>query len=209
MGIISLGIKICSRGPVLYRQERNGLGGRPFTIMKFRSMHMNAETGSHERHVAELIASGAPMTKLDTKGDKRVIPGGRILRALGLDELPQLFNVIRGDMSLVGPRPCLPAEFAQYKDSQRARVDAPPGLTGYWQVHGKNSTSFAQMIEMDLHYGRIMSPLVDIGIMLKTFPAIAVQVWRNRIARRQAAAAQTPEPEPAAQPLPLGLDAQA
>jgi lipopolysaccharide/colanic/teichoic acid biosynthesis glycosyltransferase len=96
-------------------------------IFKFRSMKMNAETGSHERHFANLMGDNTPMTKLDAAGDPRLIPLGRLFRASGLDELPQIFNVIRGDMSLVGPRPCLPYEFQRYAPWQQERVNAAPG----------------------------------------------------------------------------------
>ena len=124
------------------------------------------------------------MTKLDASGDPRIIAGGRILRALGLDELPQLFNVLRGDMSLVGPRPCTPYEFQRYKDWQQERVNALPGLTGYWQVKGKNKTTFTEMVQMDIWYTRNLSPLLDLAIMVKTLPAIIVQVLETRVLKR-------------------------
>ena len=114
------------------------------------------------------------MEKLDGV-DPRVIRGGRIIRALGLDE-HSLFNVVRSEMSLVGPRPCTPHEFDRYRPEQKLRVNAPPGLTGYWQVNGKNKTSFSQMIGMDIYYGQHMSVLMDLGIILKTLPAIGIQV---------------------------------
>lgn len=120
------------------------------------------------------------MTKLDAAGDPRIIPLGRLLRASGLDELPQIFNVLLGDMSLVGPRPCTPHEFSCYEPWQRFRFNALPGLTGYWQVHGKNKTTFSQMIAMDIHYVRSMSFLMDLSIMLMTFPTILGQVLEVR-----------------------------
>ena len=141
-------------------------------ILKFRTMKVNVETQSHERYLEQLIHANRPMTKLDSAGDPRIIPGGRILRATGLDELPQLFNVLRGEMSLVGPRPCTPHEFGRYQKWQQARVDAPPGLTGYWQVNGKNKTTFTEMIDMDIHYTKKMSLWLDLAIMVKTFPAL-------------------------------------
>ena len=116
------------------------------------------------------------MTKLDVADDRRLIRGGRFLRALGLDELPQIFNVVRGEMSLVGPRPCTPHEFERYLPAQKERVNAPPGLTGYWQVNGKNKTTFSEMIAMDIFYGKNMSIRMDLVIMLRTVPAIATQV---------------------------------
>ena len=179
MGVVSLWIVIVSPGPLLYRQERIGYRGRRFMLLKFRTMHVNSETLSHEDYFEKLMQSNCPMTKLDTRGDSRLIRGARILRALGLDELPQLFNVMRSEMSLVGPRPCTPNEFAHYRPEQKLRVNAPPGLTGYWQVNGKNKTSFSQMISMDIYYGAHMSVLMDLGIILRTLPAIGIQVCES------------------------------
>ncbi|MCX6967717.1 MAG: sugar transferase [Verrucomicrobia bacterium] len=181
MVCLALGITILSPGPVFFRQERVGYRGRRFRCLKFRSMKVNAETQIHERHLERLMQADCPMTKLDRSGDPRLIPLGRILRASGLDELPQLFNVVRGEMSLVGPRPCTATEFANYGAWQRKRFSAPPGLTGYWQVNGKNETSFSTMIEMDIYYARHMSLWMDLWIMLKTAPAIARQVFGSRI----------------------------
>jgi len=181
--LIAVWVKIVSPGPIFFRQERVGLRGSRFMILKFRTMKVNVETQSHEKHLDQLIHVNAPMTKLDVSGDPRIIPGGRILRALGLDELPQLFNVLRGEMSLVGPRPCTPYEFQRYKDWQRERVNAVPGLTGYWQVNGKNKTTFTEMVEMDIWYTKNLSLSLDIGIMYRTFPAILTQVLEGRIAR--------------------------
>jgi exopolysaccharide production protein ExoY len=179
MALVSVWIRIVSPGPLLYRQERIGYWGRRFMILKFRTMHVNSETVSHEGYFETLMQSNCPMTKLDARGDARLIRGGRILRALALDELPQLLNVIRGEMTLVGPRPCTPHEFERYLPEQKVRVHAPPGLTGYWQVNGKNKTSFSQMISMDIHYGQRMSVLMDLGIILKTLPAIGIQVCES------------------------------
>ena len=179
MGFVGLWILMVSPGPLLYRQERIGYRGRRFMILKFRTMHVNAETLSHEGYFEKLMQSNCPMTKLDRCGDARLIRGGRILRALGLDELPQLFNVLRSEMSLVGPRPCIPHEFDRYRPEQKLRVNAPPGLTGYWQVNGKNKTSFSQMISMDIYYSEHMSVRMDLGIVLKTLPAIGIQVGES------------------------------
>ena len=177
---IAIWIKIVSRGPLFFCQERLGRGGRPFKIFKFRTMEVNVETRSHELHLQHLISSDCPMTKLDAAGDPRIIFGGRILRALGLDELPQLFNVLRKEMSLVGPRPCTPNEFGLYKSWQLERFNAVPGLTGYWQVNGKNKTTFLQMIEMDIYYSRQASLWLDISIIFRTIPAIVSQVVESR-----------------------------
>src|SRR6478672_10578601 len=163
-------IKLVSSGPVFYRQERVGFGGTRFDILKFRSMKVNADTRGHEGYFQQLVQADCPMRKLDEAGDSRMIPGGRLFRATALDELPQIFNVISGEMSLVGPRPCTPKEFDCYAPEQKGRVAMPPGLTGWWQVNGKNSTTFSQMIDLDLAYGRMMSPWVDVKIIVKTFP---------------------------------------
>ncbi len=180
MGGIAMWIKLTSPGPVFYRQTRVGLGGRQFTILKFRSMRTNSETTTHTAHVEKLIQSNDSMVKLDSLGDSRVIPGGCTLRASGLDELPQIFNVLRGEMSLVGPRPCLPEEFQRYDDWHKGRVYVTPGLTGYWQVSGKNKTSFKQMIELDLIYASRMSLGMDLAVMLATVPALLLQFIEAR-----------------------------
>jgi lipopolysaccharide/colanic/teichoic acid biosynthesis glycosyltransferase len=185
MFALALWIKLASPGPIFFRQERIGYQRKRFMILKFRTMKVNVETQSHERHLDQLIHGDRPMTKLDAAGDPRIIAGGRILRATGLDELPQLFNVLRGEMSLVGPRPCTPYEFGRYQKWQQARVNAPPGLTGYWQVNGKNKTTFTEMIHMDIHYTKKMSLWLDLTIMVKTFPAIVVQVIETRMAARR------------------------
>lgn len=168
MMVIALWIKLASPGPVIYRQERIGLRKKRFTIYKFRSMKVSAETRLHESYLMHLIKSDAPMTKLDQAGDERLIPLGRLLRAAGLDELPQVFNVIRSEMSLVGPRPCTPQEFEHYQPCHFARVDVLPGLTGYWQVNGKNKTTFSEMIEMDIFYARNFSLALDLAILART-----------------------------------------
>jgi lipopolysaccharide/colanic/teichoic acid biosynthesis glycosyltransferase/transcriptional regulator with XRE-family HTH domain len=185
MILLMLVTRIASPGPIFYRQERVGFGGRHFFIWKFRTMKLSAETQAHERHFEELIRVDCPMTKLDAYGDPRLAPFGRILRASGLDELPQIFNVLRGEMSLVGPRPCLPNEFARYEPWQRERVNGLPGLTGYWQVNGKNNTTFNEMIAMDLFYLKNMSILLDLKIMLKTGAVIAGQLFESQQAARR------------------------
>jgi lipopolysaccharide/colanic/teichoic acid biosynthesis glycosyltransferase len=176
MLLLMLLTRIASPGPVFYRQKRVGLGGRHFFIWKFRTMKLSAETQTHERYLENLMRVDSPMTKLDAHGDPRLAPFGRVLRASGLDELPQIFNVLRGEMSLVGPRPCTPNEFAHYEPWQRQRVNCLPGLTGYWQVNGKNKTTFREMIALDLFYLKNMSILLDLKIMVKTGTAIAGQL---------------------------------
>jgi exopolysaccharide production protein ExoY len=174
--MISLLIKLTSKGPVLFKQERIGFLGRKFTLYKFRTMIEGADTTAHEKYVSSLMESNGPMTKMDAHGDKRLIPVGRMLRASGLDELPQLINVLRGEMSFVGPRPCLPNEHSLLQPWQKERSCALPGLTGLWQVSGKNRTTFSEMIDYDIQYARTRSLWLDLKIMLKTIPAIMVEV---------------------------------
>jgi exopolysaccharide production protein ExoY len=176
MLLIAIFVKISSKGPVLFRQERVGLCGKPFIMFKFRTMAAGTDTAVHEAHIARLIETNVPMTKLDAHGDVRLIPLGWLLRAAGLDELPQLFNVLRGEMSFVGPRPCLPSEYSRYLPWQKERLHTLPGLTGLWQVSGKNRTNFNEMIELDIKYIHSRSLLLDLGIMLKTIPTVLDEV---------------------------------
>ncbi|MFL6514840.1 MAG: sugar transferase [Chthoniobacterales bacterium] len=185
-------IKLVSPGPIFYRQERVGYRGRRFMIFKFRTMHVNAETRTHEEYFAHLMNTDSPMTKLDAMDDNRLVRCGRWLRASGLDELPQLFNVLRGEMSLVGPRPCLPNEFERYSPAQKQRVNAPPGLTGYWQVNGKNKTTFSEMIAMDIHYCDNMSVALDLWIIGRTVPALIAEMIESRGRRNGSDIAATP-----------------
>ena len=180
MLLLMLVTRLGSPGPIFYRQWRVGLGGRQFKIWKFRTMKVTAETETHERYFEQLMRTNCAMTKLDANGDPRLAPFGRFLRASGLDELPQIFNVLSGEMSLVGPRPCLPNEFANYEPWQRARVHALPGLTGLWQVSGKNKTTFNDMIRMDLTYLNTISFLLDLNIIFKTAGTIAREVIESR-----------------------------
>jgi lipopolysaccharide/colanic/teichoic acid biosynthesis glycosyltransferase len=177
MLLLMLVTRIASTGPVFYRQRRVGLGGKHFSIWKLRTMKVNSETHTHEHYFEALMRADCAMTKLDTRGDPRLAPFGRILRASGLDELPQIFNVLCGEMSLVGPRPCLPNEFAKYEPWQRQRVNTLPGLTGLWQVSGKNKTTFNEMIRMDLSYLKNMSMVLDLQIMFKTGTAIVRELF--------------------------------
>jgi len=169
-------IRLVSKGPVLFKQERVGRGGKKFLCFKFRTMVIGSNSVSHEGHLRRLIESNAPMTKMDTGGDKRIIPLGLFLRATGLDELPQLINVFRGDMSIVGPRPCLPYEFQYYHQEQYERFSVVPGLTGLWQVSGKNKTTFKEMIQLDIDYSRRRSLGLDLEIIFKTVPVLLAQV---------------------------------
>jgi lipopolysaccharide/colanic/teichoic acid biosynthesis glycosyltransferase len=181
LGVGAALVVICgSRGPVLFRQRRVGYKGREFTCYKFRTMKVDAETASHRDHFCQLMVSDVPMTKLDAENDPRLIPLGALLRATGLDELPQLINVVRGEMSLVGPRPCIPYEYERYQPSQRRRFDAVPGLTGLWQVSGKNRTTFNEMIRLDIAYSERVSLWLDLQIILRTLPAIWQQCLESR-----------------------------
>jgi exopolysaccharide production protein ExoY len=179
--IMTIITKIVAPGPVFFRQERIGCGGRRFWIYKFRTMRVGADTNGHQDYFKQLIGTNAPMMKLDSRGDSRLIPGSRLLRASGLDELPQVINVLRREMSVVGPRPCIPSEYAAYQSWQRQRCDSMPGLTGLWQVSGKNRTTFEEMVRLDIRYGTIKSWWLDWKIIFLTIPALMVQIYDSRI----------------------------
>lgn len=179
--VISLIIKIASPGPVFFKQERIGYGGQPFTFLKFRTMCSGAASKKHQDYLASLIRGAsdqdgddAPMTKLDH--DPQIIPCGNFLRKSCLDELPQLINVLRGEMSLVGPRPPIPYEVKEYCSWHRGRFNAIPGMTGLWQVSGKNKLSFREMVRLDIRYSMDRSLFMDIKILFKTPMAILVQL---------------------------------
>jgi lipopolysaccharide/colanic/teichoic acid biosynthesis glycosyltransferase len=139
-------------------------------------MHVNADPTLHRDYVQGLINNENIMTKLDDGKDRRIIPIGNLLRATGIDELPQLINVFLGDMSLVGPRPCLSYEAQEFSPWQMRRFDAVPGLTGLWQVSGKNRTTFKEMMRLDIGYAKKRAFLLDMIIFVKTIPAIVRQV---------------------------------
>jgi len=183
--LVALVVRLGSRGPVLFHQKRIGHKGREFTCYKFRTMKVDADTAKHRDHARQLISSQAPMVKLDASRDPRLVPMGALLRATGLDELPQLLNVLRGEMSVVGPRPCIPYEYELYEPWQRRRFDAVPGLTGLWQVSGKNRTTFNQMIRLDIEYSERASFWLDVKIILKTLPALWTQCVETRVTRRE------------------------
>jgi len=169
-------IRLVSPGNVLFRHTRIGRGGKPFTIYKFRSMKPDAATYPHDVHVEQLIKCNQPMTKLDLTGDPRLIKGGGLIRMSGLDELPQLINVVRGEMSLVGPRPCMPKEFDLYGADQMRRFSLLPGLTGLWQIKRTRSTTFREMVAMDEDYADGLSPWLDLKIVLGTPGALLTQM---------------------------------
>jgi len=178
-------IKCYSPGPVFYRQQRIGYMGRRFKIYKFRTMRVGADCKVHQNHCRDLIRTNAPLVKLDSRGDARLIPFAWLIRACGLDELPQIINVLRGEMSLVGPRPCIPAEFEQFVSWQRQRCDVLPGLTGLWQVSGKNRTTFEEMIRLDLQYIRKLSLRLDLRIIFLTPLSLGNQLTETRRARKR------------------------
>ena len=167
--IIALAVKLTSKGPILYSQERCGFNGRRFTLHKFRTMYEGSDQRLDE--VAHLNEVGGPAFK--AKRDPRVTPVGRFLRRFSLDELPQLFNVLKGNMSLVGPRPPLPEEVERYERWQRRRLSMKPGLTGLWQVSGRaDLDDFNSWIALDLAYIDQWSLWLDLKILLKTIPAV-------------------------------------
>jgi lipopolysaccharide/colanic/teichoic acid biosynthesis glycosyltransferase len=175
--LIAFFIKIVSPGPVFYRQKRIGYLGRPLTMWKFRTMHVNNNEEIHQQHIANIIKSDTPIGKLDDQNDNRIIPFGKFLRYSCLDEFPQLLNVLRGDMSLIGPRPLLLYEADKLTQWQASRYDILPGMSGLWQVNGKNRTTFKEQIRFDIQYARKRSPGLDSEILLLTVPTILGMVF--------------------------------
>lgn len=162
--------KIVSPGPVFFRQLRYGLAGRPFQIWKFRTLHANEAHSTQRDFMVELMESEQLMVKRDRQ--LAIIPAGRLLRKLGIDELPQLINVLKGEMSLVGPRPHV-VPLQCYATWQQRRFDVVPGITGLWQISDKERTTFSTMMQMDIDYICRRSLLLDLAILLRTIPAIA------------------------------------
>lgn len=174
MAAIALAVKATSTGPVLFRQERIGLNGQPFVFLKFRSMRSASATTEHSDYTADWILGKTQpdggVYKLTT--DPRITAVGKAIRSTSLDELPQLWNVIRGDMSLVGPRPPIEYEVQRYTEWHRKRLSVPPGMTGLWQVSGRNRLSFDDMVRLDIEYMEMWSLRRDLAILLKTIPAV-------------------------------------
>lgn len=168
--LIALLIRLDSRGPALFRQIRVGKDGKPFTCYKFRTMVVDAEQRKAE--LAKLNEADGPLFKI--RRDPRVTRIGRFLRSSSLDELPQLWNVLQGEMSLVGPRPGLPQEVDQYETWHRRRLEVTPGLTGLWQVLGRSDTTFDEMVRLDIYYTENWSVGMDIRILLKTIPVVLI-----------------------------------
>ncbi len=170
MGIAAVLIKLESRGPIIWRQVRVGKRAQPFTIYKFRSMRADAEARQEE--LESLNEAQGPLFKI--RQDPRITRVGRVIRKFSIDELPQLVNVLKGEMSLVGPRPPLPSEVDQYESWQRKRFEVLPGLTGLAQISGRSELSFDETLRLNCYYIENWSPLADIKIMLKTIPKVVL-----------------------------------
>ncbi|HKR00515.1 MAG TPA: sugar transferase [Pyrinomonadaceae bacterium] len=177
--VIAVLIKLDSRGPVFYKQERVGMDGRIFLFYKFRTMRVNADDAAHREYQQKYIAGQAEATMVEGERpayklvkDARITRIGGWLRRLSLDELPQLLNILRGDMSVVGPRPPIPYEVEAYQLWHRKRLDMKPGLTGLWQVSGRNRLPFDEMVRLDLFYIENWSLLLDLKILLRTLPVM-------------------------------------
>jgi lipopolysaccharide/colanic/teichoic acid biosynthesis glycosyltransferase len=175
MILVAIAVLLDSRGPVFFRQRRVGRGQREFTMLKFRTMRRDADATRHRRYVQTLI-DGADhpehghLYKLSV--DDRITRAGRVLRSWSLDELPQLLNVIRGDMALVGPRPVIPYEVEMYPEDYLRRFAVKPGLTGLWQVSGRNERTYEEMVSFDIQYAESASLLLDLRILAKTVPVV-------------------------------------
>ncbi len=167
--LTALAVRLDSSGPAFFSQERVGKDGRLFRCWKFRSMYIDAEARKAEL-AAQNEMEGGVLFKM--RRDPRVTRVGRLLRKASIDELPQLWNVFIGDMSLVGPRPPIPAEVAQYTPYQRQRLAVKPGLTCFWQVSGRSDLSFEEQVRLDIHYARVRSLRVDLELLLRTIPAV-------------------------------------
>jgi len=179
--MIALAIRVSSKGPIVFRQQRVGQYGRCFTFLKFRSMRIDNDASAHKEYVTKLIAGRASRESSNGKSegvyklanDNRVTPVGKLLRKTSLDELPQLLNVLKGEMSLVGPRPAIPYEVAAYQTWHRRRVlEVKPGITGLWQVNGRNRIKFDDMVRLDLQYAKSWSPWLDVKILARTPSAV-------------------------------------
>jgi len=175
--LIALVVKFTSEGPVLFRQQRVGRFGKTFTFLKFRSMYVNNDARVHQEFVTRLISNqaetkgsnGATQPVYKITNDRRITKVGAFLRRTSLDELPQLLNVLSGSMSLVGPRPPIPYELASYQTWHRRRLLAvKPGITGLWQVLGRSTVQFDEMVRLDLRYATTWTPWLDVKILLRT-----------------------------------------
>jgi lipopolysaccharide/colanic/teichoic acid biosynthesis glycosyltransferase len=179
--VIAVMVRLDSSGPSVFRQRRVGRGLEPFQLYKFRTMRSGADTAPHQAYVQALIASAQTSEKSE-KGqlyklavDDRITRVGRVLRSWSLDELPQLINVLKGEMSLVGPRPVIPYEVEQYPQEYLGRFSVKPGLTGLWQVSGRNTKTYHEMVTADLEYAETRSLWIDIKILFKTIPVVLLR----------------------------------
>jgi lipopolysaccharide/colanic/teichoic acid biosynthesis glycosyltransferase len=177
--VLALVIRLDSSGPAVFRQRRLGRDMRPFVVNKFRTMRPDADPAPHRQYVQSLISSNRRRAKTGGRHlyklavDDRITRAGRLLRRYSLDELPQLWNVVRGEMSLVGPRPVIEYEADQYPSWYDARFSVKPGLTGLWQVSGRNEKTYEEMVELDIEYARRRSLPLDLLILLKTVWVVA------------------------------------
>ena len=171
---VALAVRIDSRGPAFFRQRRVGYREREFTLYKFRSMRVDADPRGHKEYVTALIKGegesrdGGRENLYKLAVDDRITPVGRWIRRWSLDELPQLFNVVKGDMTLVGPRPAIPYEVAEYPSWYRRRFAVKPGLTGYWQVSGRSERTYEEMVRLDIEYAKRRTLGLDLSILVKT-----------------------------------------
>jgi len=173
--IISILVKLSSKGEIFFNQIRIGKDGKPFKFYKFRSMYIDAdEDKNREVFMTDFIKNNRTVLEGSSKiiNERNITPIGKILRKTSLDELPQLFNVLKGDMSLVGPRPCLPYEYESFDDWHKRRHTVLPGCTGVWQVSGRSSVSFKDSVVLDLYYINNMTPWLDLQLIFKTFPVM-------------------------------------
>ncbi|MFY9615321.1 MAG: sugar transferase [Candidatus Dormiibacterota bacterium] len=172
MLVLAILIRLDSPGPAIFRQQRVGLGGTMFDIWKFRSMYVGNDDESHRDAAAAWFAASPVAESYKVENDPRITRVGRFLRRFSLDELPQLFNVMRGEMSLVGPRPAIEYELSLYQRWYFDRFRVPPGMTGLWQVSGRDRTSAPAMMKFDVEYASNSSLRTDISILLRTIPTV-------------------------------------
>ena len=177
--ILAILIKLDSKGPIFFKQTRMGQDFRPFGMYKFRSMRTDVDHTRHEEFMKKVIQEGGGEVDEETgkqvfkqKDDPRITGVGAFIRKYSIDELPQLFNVIKGDMSIVGPRPPVQYEVEMYREHHMPRMSSRPGITGVWQVSGRNAISFEEMVQMDITYMENWSIMTDIKIILQTIPVV-------------------------------------
>ena len=175
--ITAIAIKLNSRGPVIFKQIRIGKDRKPFTCYKFRSMYVESGDEMHQNYIRDLIAGDLEQKKNERKiykltGDPRITAVGMFIRRLSIDELPQLFNVLKGQMSMIGPRPAVHYELKYYDETMLKRFSFRPGITGLWQVGGRSSLNYKEMVDLDIFYIEHWSILLDLKILLKTVPYV-------------------------------------